>query len=438
MTDHDDIYAPHIQPRGPAYRDDQVVSHSHYNDPIDRSPGRYAGNSHIHGDASPEVQAAVMDALVEASQRAGLDDKETAYVLATARFESGFNPDAAAGTTSAYGPGQFVRATGHSYGIADAQIGDLTRQAEALVAIYQDNAAKAKAHGQGDDYIYAYHHDGNQASPEALALSRQHVVPYVPAFEKFVAARLDQHDRLPVDPGFHARTHVASQPGHAATTALRNGSHGDAVFELQTQLAQLGYTNPAGGPLGVDGHFGPGTHFAVEAFQRAHGLSVDGVAGSYTKEAIANDLAQGATPRLDQSTHPDHALYLQVRTHVYRLDQELGRTSDIHSDNLAAGLTVAARRDGLLRVDQVALAEDGSRLWGAQRPSGARDHFLDQFTSVPTAAALTPVAEASAQWPQAMAQFEQVHAQQQVPQAATQQQQAVPAQATAGAPVLSH
>ncbi len=43
MTDKDDIYAPYIQPRGPAYRDDQVDPRfSHYNDPIDTSPGRPA------------------------------------------------------------------------------------------------------------------------------------------------------------------------------------------------------------------------------------------------------------------------------------------------------------------------------------------------------------------------------------------------------------
>ena len=434
MTDKDDIYAPYIQPRGPAYRDDQVDPRfSHYNDPIDTSPGRPAGNSHIHGDATPEVQAAVMDAIVEAAQRAGLDDKQTAYVLATARFESGFNPDAAAGPTSAYGPGQFVKKTGHSYGIPDAQMGDLTRQAEGLVAIYQDNATKAKAHGQGDEYIYAYHHDGNQASPEALALSREHVVPYVAGFERFVAARLEHHDRLPVDPGFHARTHVNEQPEHTVSTALRSGSRGDAVTDLQTQLSQLGYPGPDGRSLSVDGHFGPSTHAAVQEFQRAHGLAADGVAGARTQEAIANDLAQGATRPLDHPGHPDHALYLQVRTHVYRLDQDMGRTPDVHSDNLAAGLTVAARQDGLVRVDQVALAEDGSRLWGAQRPPGVRDHFFDQFTSVSTAAAMTPVAETSVQWPQAMEQFQQVQAQQ-----AAIQQQAQSVQAAPAAPPLGH
>ncbi|SKB95957.1 hypothetical protein [Luteibacter sp. 22Crub2.1] len=35
MTDQDEIYAPHVQPRGPAYRDDQVASCSHCNDPLE-------------------------------------------------------------------------------------------------------------------------------------------------------------------------------------------------------------------------------------------------------------------------------------------------------------------------------------------------------------------------------------------------------------------
>ncbi|SEV92596.1 XVIPCD domain-containing protein [Luteibacter sp. 329MFSha] len=417
MDDQRDLYAPYLQPRGPAYRDDQVDSRlSHYNDPIDRSPGRFAGNSHIHGDASVETQAAVMDALVEASQRAGLDDKDTAYVLATARFESGFNPDAAAGPTSAYGVGQFVRRTGHSYGISDAQIGDLTRQAEGLVAIYKDNAALARSRGQGDEYIYAYHHDGSHASPEALALSRQHVVPYVPAFERFVAARQEHHERLPADPEFHSRTHVTPEPAQAASHALRHGSHGQAVSDLQTQLAQLGYADAEGRPLGADGRFGAGTQAAVEAFQREHGLAADGIAGARTQEAVANALAQGATRPLDHPDHPDHALFLQVRSHVYRLDADLGRPSDVHSDNLAAGLTVSARQDGLLRVDQIALSDDGSRLWGAQRPPGVRDHFFDRVTSVSTHAAMTPIAETSVQWPQAMQQFQSAQAQQQAEQ----------------------
>jgi peptidoglycan hydrolase-like protein with peptidoglycan-binding domain len=52
---------------------------------------------------------------------------------------------------------------------------------------------------------------------------------------------------------------------------LRRGSKGDAVVMLQ-------------GKLGVpaDGKFGPGTHAAVVAYQRSHGLTPDGVVGPQT------------------------------------------------------------------------------------------------------------------------------------------------------------
>jgi peptidoglycan hydrolase-like protein with peptidoglycan-binding domain len=377
-----------------------------------------------------------MDAIVAASQRAGLSNHQTAYVLAISRFESGFNPDAAAGPTSAYGVGQFVKRTGQAYGIADDQIGDVTRQAEALVAYYQENASKAQRHGEGDEYIYAYHHDGVHAGAEALALSRDHVMPYVARFEQFVEQHEERHGRLPADPGFHERTHVTVQRQGAPSNSLRQGSHGDSVSKLQTQLTQLGYTDTHGRALQADGNFGPGTRSAVEASQRDHALSADGVAGPRTRDALADAIAQGATPALDHPSHPDNALYMQIRSHVYRLDQDMGRTPDGHSDNLAAGLTVSARQDGLLRIDQIALSEDGSRLWGAQRPPGVRDHFYDQFTSVSTQAAMTPVAETSAQWPMAMEQFQQLQTQQQQQQALQQSQTQEQAQAPTG-PVMS-
>ncbi|MGF6495017.1 peptidoglycan hydrolase-like protein with peptidoglycan-binding domain [Luteibacter sp. 621] len=367
MTDQDDLYGQLIQPKGPAYRDSQVDQ-------------RYSQS----------------------------------------RFESGFNPDAAAGPTSAYGVGQFVKNTGHAYGIPDEQRGDLTRQAEALVAYYQDNSSRATRRGEGEEYIYAYHHDGAHASPEALALSRDHIMPFVPAFERFVERHEQEHGRLPPDPGFHDRTHTTQTQQQGASNVIRQGSRGQDVADLQAQLSQLGYQDSHRQDLVTDGHFGPGTRAAVEAFQRDHSLTADGVVGARTRDAVSEALTQAATPSLDQPAHADHALYLQVRNHVYRLDQAMGRNPDAHSDNLAAGLTVAARQDGLLRIDQIALSEDGSRLWGAQRPPGVRDHFYDQFTSVSTQAAMTPVAETSAQWPQAMERFEQ----RQVHQQAQQQVQA--------------
>ena len=143
---NDEIYDSMIQKKGLAYHDGQILDsdRTHYREPIDNSPGRLAGNSRAWGDASPEVQSRSVDALIQASQRGGLSQRQTAYVLAMARVESGFNPDAAAGTTTAFGLGQFIDATGKGYGITSSNRGDITKQAEALVATYKDDAALAK------------------------------------------------------------------------------------------------------------------------------------------------------------------------------------------------------------------------------------------------------------------------------------------------------
>lgn len=50
MTDQE-IYDSMIQEKGLAYKSSQVLGpgRTHYGDPIDNSPGRLAGNSHIWG-----------------------------------------------------------------------------------------------------------------------------------------------------------------------------------------------------------------------------------------------------------------------------------------------------------------------------------------------------------------------------------------------------
>lgn len=132
----DNIYEGLTVNRGPAYRQKQVRSYSHYNDPIDRSEGRLAGNSRRHGDAPVEVQIAVMDRIAVTSRQKGLNARETGYVLSIARIESGFNPDAAAGTSSATGLGQFVKRTGQAYGINNSNIWDVDVQINALIDHY--------------------------------------------------------------------------------------------------------------------------------------------------------------------------------------------------------------------------------------------------------------------------------------------------------------
>jgi len=187
-----EIYESMIQPRGAAYRDSQIKSYSHYREPIDHSNGRLAGNSRIWGDASPEVQSRVIDELIRSSKDAGLTPRQTAQVLAIARIESGFNPDAAAGTTSASGLGQFIDKTGNHYGLNGGNRFDVGKQADALVAHYIDNMKLAKSRGQGEEYIYKYHHDGPTSDYGGLALSRNNVMPYVDRYEQFVKQHWDQ------------------------------------------------------------------------------------------------------------------------------------------------------------------------------------------------------------------------------------------------------
>ncbi len=67
----------------------------------------------------------------------------------------------------------------------------------------------------------------------------------------------------------------------AMALTLRYPQKGDDVADLQRALKQLGYYSKE-----VDGQFGTGTRTAVRAFQRANGLSVDGVAGQKTLDKI--------------------------------------------------------------------------------------------------------------------------------------------------------
>ena len=66
---------------------------------------------------------------------------------------------------------------------------------------------------------------------------------------------------------------------------LRVGSKGEAVKRLQSTLIGKGYSC---GSSGADGDFGQGTYNAVCAFQRDHGLDVDGIVGPATWAALGN------------------------------------------------------------------------------------------------------------------------------------------------------
>jgi len=74
---------------------------------------------------------------------------------------------------------------------------------------------------------------------------------------------------------------VGDQTWPRLITTVRNGSTGDAVRALQSQLKSKGYT------ITVDGIFGSGTESTVRSFQSARGLTVDGIVGAQTwKELV--------------------------------------------------------------------------------------------------------------------------------------------------------
>ena len=64
-------------------------------------------------------------------------------------------------------------------------------------------------------------------------------------------------------------------------STLRKGSSGSNVKNLQSKLKKLGYYSGT-----IDGDYGTGTENAVKKFQKAKGLSADGVAGPSTLKAI--------------------------------------------------------------------------------------------------------------------------------------------------------
>ena len=171
--------------KGKAYRRDQIVDWSYVDDPL--VEGGVRGNSRVWGDVSIETQNTVIDRIVSKGRENDLSDRDIALVLAIAKVESGFNPDAAAGTTSARGLGQFINRTGTTYGITEANQWDLDTQIDALIAHTKDN--KELAEGKGEEYIYAYHHDGPSLAYGGLDISKNKVMPLVNQFEAFLKGK---------------------------------------------------------------------------------------------------------------------------------------------------------------------------------------------------------------------------------------------------------
>lgn len=92
---------------------------------------------------------------------------------------------------------------------------------------------------------------------------------------------------------------VAVQDAHAYTwtRTLQQGSSGSDVKELQVRVAGYAADSASQTYVAKDGVFGAGTKAAVVRFQRAHGLTADGIVGPATQSKLnaLEDTGDGST-----------------------------------------------------------------------------------------------------------------------------------------------
>lgn len=139
-------------------------------------------------------------------------------------------------------------------------------------------------------------------------------------------------------PDYSLVTSINNSNSSTTTTTTKNylsyGDSGEEVKTLQKNLNKLGYKGQDGKSLDEDGGFGTNTLYAVEAFQKAHKLTVDGQAGKITLDAINNEIKAlqsntGASTSATSSTV-----------------KKLIKDGQIHLNNfVSAGLKLTGKRD---------------------------------------------------------------------------------------------
>ena len=109
------------------------------------------------------------------------------------------------------------------------------------------------------------------------------------------------------------------------SSALRVGSTGAKVKSMQQRLKTLGYYTGS-----VDGTFGEGTRKALVAFQKANGLTADGVAGTATLNKLNSSSAKSAVSVSSNATsRPAMRTYVASTLSSYRYLQQGSRGSDV-------------------------------------------------------------------------------------------------------------
>ena len=173
-----DLYEYLNAKKGKAYFEDQIKPFSLISlyPEIDTSR-KLRGNSRTGGDADKEIQDTIIDMLITISSRYGLTYKEISYILLMTKVESGFNPDAAAGTTSAAGLVQgtveFIKDAltqsesilGFTLDLRNEAVFDAENGCYAVIYSFLLNKSKVMdvytpEQSEYWEWIYLLHHDG--------------------------------------------------------------------------------------------------------------------------------------------------------------------------------------------------------------------------------------------------------------------------------------
>jgi murein DD-endopeptidase MepM/ murein hydrolase activator NlpD len=204
-----------VSKKGAAYKTEQIKEHSwlHQNNSpdVDKPVGALAGRSRIFGDVDEKTQDRIIDILIELGSRYKLSYRDTAHMLLLCRVESGFNPDAAAGTTSAAGLGQYTKGTVkeaakdsiskrllgfnldmHGKGVFDAERGAYGVLLSFLICREKSIGFYKKDYEQ---YLYLFHHEGWNFQPTPEKLTSDRIVDVLNIINKKILPKLDDLEK---------------------------------------------------------------------------------------------------------------------------------------------------------------------------------------------------------------------------------------------------
>lgn len=270
--------------KGKSYKSENIKPYSWLSkEPkIKKQPNEIAGKSRVWGDISPQGQALVIDLIIEICTRFKLGYREIGYVLLMARIESGFNPDAAAGTTSAAGIGQYTKATveectkpayskhylGFDLDLSGLNVFDAERGAYGVLLSYFICRARAQEEFPSslEQNIYLYHHEGwyshfkgkedSEKVKSVREIIKTKILNLLDETERLLRAKSDVQFTLKTADGKpYANQPFAMVVAKGAETAVNGAAKPGAAQHTSGGKVVVGQTDGAGKTplLSVDG-----------------------------------------------------------------------------------------------------------------------------------------------------------------------------------------